>query len=705
MRYTLTPVMLAPLAAPALALDAPDTIVVTANRTPQPLSRVGQTISIVDSAEIARRQTANVADILRTLPGVAIARNGGIGTTASVFIRGADSDQTVTLIDGVKLNDPASPGGGFNFGNLLVGNIDRIEVLRGSQSVLWGSQAIGGVINMITRQPTDALALNARGEYGYRDTGQLVANVSGRAGPLSASAGAGYFRTQGISAFSEAASAGAGYFRTQGISAFSEAASAGAGYFRTQGISAFSEAASAGAGYFRTQGISAFSEAASAGAGYFRTQGISAFSEARGGTERDGYENYGANANFNLALSDSISIDARGWLSRGDVGSDGCPPPNFALADTLDTSTTREIVAYPGINAAFLDGRFRNRLGFAYTDTRRRNFDRDIETFASVGRNERFEYQGVFDISDGWQATAWLERETPRFRTTSGGAPTIGRPRLDSIYGQLVAPPLNGLTLTGGLRHDEHDRFGGATTFGGSGVYTLAATGTTLRASYAEGFKAPSLFQLQSDFGNQQLRPERSRGWDAGVAQSALDDTLDASITYFKRNTSDLIVFVSCPQPPAGICIDRPFGTYDNVAAARAEGVEIALGLRPVEALRVQANYTYTDATNRSPGNASFGKQLLRRPQDSVSALIDYRWPFGLETGATLTHVGRTFDNAANTTRLEGYVLADLRAAFPIGRGIEIYGRIENLFNERYETVLLYGQPGRAGYAGVRMRL
>ncbi|MBB6226266.1 vitamin B12 transporter [Polymorphobacter multimanifer] len=629
MRYTLTFVLLATLAAPALALDAPDTIVVTANRTPQPLSRVGQTISIVDSAEIARRQTANVADILRTLPGVAIARNGGIGTTASVFIRGADSDQTVTLIDGVKLNDPASPGGGFNFGNLLVGNIDRIEVLRGSQSVLWGSQAIGGVINMITRQPTDALALNARGEYGYRDTGQLVANVSGRAGPLSASAGAGYFRTQGISAFSE----------------------------------------------------------------------------ARGGTERDGYENYGANANFNLALSDSISIDARGWLSRGDVGSDGFPPPNFAFADTLDTSTTREIVAYTGINAAFLDGRFRNRLGFAYTDTRRRNFDRDIETFASVGRNERFEYQGVFDISDGWQATAGLERETSRFRTTSGGAPTIGRARLDSIYGQLVATPLNGLTLTGGLRHDEHDRFGGATTFGGSGVYTLAATGTTLRASYAEGFKAPSLFQLQSDFGNQQLRPERSRGWDAGVAQSALDDTLDASITYFKRNTSDLIVFVSCPQPPAGICIDRPFGTYDNVAAARAEGVEIALGLRPVEALRVQANYTYTDATNRSPGNASFGKQLLRRPQDSVSALIDYRWPFGLETGATLTHVGRTFDNAANTTRLEGYVLADLRAAFPIGRGIEIYGRIENLFNERYETVLLYGQPGRAGYAGVRMRL
>ena len=317
-------------AVPAFADEAAETIVVTANRSPQPLARVGQSITVVDGAEIKRRQTATVADILRTVPGVAVARNGGVGTSTSVFIRGADSDQTVSLIDGVKLNDPSSPGGGFNFGNLLVGNIERIEVLRGSQSVLWGSQAIGGVINMITRQPTEDLAVNARGEYGFRNTAQLVGNVSGKAGPLSASAGAGYFRTDGISAFSE----------------------------------------------------------------------------ARGGKERDGYENFGANANLNLALSDAISIDARGWYSDGEVGIDGFAPPSFAFGDTPETSKTREIVAYTGVNAAFFDGRFRNRLGFALTDTKRSNDDRGSETFAAAGRNERFEYQGVFAIADGWQVTA-----------------------------------------------------------------------------------------------------------------------------------------------------------------------------------------------------------------------------------------------------------------------------------------------------------
>ncbi|MFN3820531.1 TonB-dependent receptor plug domain-containing protein [Blastomonas sp.] len=607
-------------------------VVVTANRTAQPVERVGQSITVVDAEEIERRQTQTVADILRTVPGVSIIRNGGIGSTTSVFIRGAESDQTAALIDGIKLNDPSSPGGGFNFGHLLTGNIERIEVLRGPSSVLWGSQAIGGVINMITRQPTEDLAVNLRGEYGYRDTGQLVGNISGKAGPLSASAGAGYFRTDGISAFSE----------------------------------------------------------------------------ARGGTEKDGYENYGANGNVNLALSDTISIDARGWYSEGRVNIDGFPAPTFAFGDVNEESRTREIVGYTGINAALFDGRFRNRLGYAYTDTRRRSIALDgpaTETFVGHGRNERIEYQGIFDITEGWQLTGGLERETSRFSSSSyGAAPSLGRARIDSVYGQIVASPVSGLTLTGGVRHDDHNRFGGATTFGANGVYAIGQTGTIVRASYAEGFKAPSLFQLQSDFGNQQLQPERSKGWDAGVTQNLVEGRLQASATYFRRNSSDLIIFVSCVAPLTGICANRPSGTYDNVSRARAEGVEIGLTMQPVDTLRLQANYTYTDATNRSPGNVNFGRQLVRRPQHSVTALIDYQWGFGLETGVTLTHVGANFDNANNSRKVEGYVLADLRASFPLTDRIDIYGRVENVFDEQYETVFRYGSPGRAGYAGVRLR-
>jgi vitamin B12 transporter len=183
------------------ASQSGDTIVVTAGRTAQPLSEVGQAITVFDSATIATRQAVTPLDLLRQTPGVTIAANGGIGHQASVFIRGADSDQTVALIDGVKITDPSSPGNSFDFSTLLVDNIDRIEVLRGTASVLWGSQAIGGVVNMITRQPTDRLAFTAHVEGGSFGTAQAVANVSDKVGPLSFSVGGGYFRTDGISAF------------------------------------------------------------------------------------------------------------------------------------------------------------------------------------------------------------------------------------------------------------------------------------------------------------------------------------------------------------------------------------------------------------------------------------------------------------------------------------------------------------------------
>ncbi len=619
------------LALAAAAAHAEDTVVVTATRTEQPLSEVGQTISIIDAEAIRCRQSDTVVDLLRNVPGVTFARNGGIGTSTSIFIRGAESDQTVALIDGVKLNDPASPGGGFNFGNLLVGNIARIEVLRGSQSVLWGSQAIGGVVNVTTAEPTDTLAASARAEYGWRSTRALVGNVSQKVGPV----------------------------------------------------------------------------AASLGAGEFRTDGISAFSEDRGGRERDGYRNFGAHAKLNVALSDAVSVDLRGWYSNGKVGFDGYPAPAFTLADTNEYARTREVVGYSALNVALLDGRFHNRIATAYTDTKRRNFDPDgfvFETFDANGRNRRFEYQGVLDVTEAVHATFGAESERSRFISSSfGGPPVRGAARISSGYAELVAKPLAGLTTTVGVRHDHHDEFGGRTTTGASAAWTPNAGLTVVRASYSEGFKAPTLYQLQSEYGNERLRPESARGWDAGLTQRLLRGKLEVGATVFQRRTHDLINFISCFEPLTGICTDRPFGTYDNVARARAEGVELTAVLKPVEALLVQANYTHVNAENRSAGSATFGKELVRRPNDTASALVDYRWPVGLETGATLTHVGASFDDATNTRRVDGYDVVDLRVAYPLTRSVELQGRIENLLDERYETVFRYGMPGRAAYVSVRL--
>ena len=603
-----------------------DTIIVSANRALQATPEVAQSVTVITLDDIVTRQSVAVTDLLRLVPGVTISSNGGLGTTTSVNIRGADSDQTVALIDGVKINDPSSPGGGFNFGNLLTGNIERIEVVRGSQSVLWGSQAIGGVVNIVTRAPTEDLAVNAAAEYGWRDTARVVGNISGKFGPVSASIGAGYLRTDGFSTFNE----------------------------------------------------------------------------TRGATERDGYRNFGANAKFNIVVSDAVSVDLRGWFSDGKTGIDGFAPPFFSFGDTPEFARTKELVGYAGLNAALLDGRFRNRFAYTLTDTRRRNIDltggTEFETFNARGRNERLEYQGILALVDAVSATFGAETEKSSFRTSSFGSPfALADVRINSFYGQLTAKPVTGLTLSAGVRHDDHETFGGKTTVSAGAVYTPNQGATTLRASYGEGFKAPSLFQLLSEYGNTLLNPETSRSWDAGITQKLLDGKIEVGATWFHRDTRNLINFVGCGAQ-TGICTNRPFGTYDNVAKARAQGLEFALTLRPVDALRVQANYGYVEAINDATG-----RDLARRPRHSVNTSVDYDWAFGLKTGATITHVSASFDNASNTRKLAGYILVDLRAAFPLTRMIELYGRVENLFNAQYETSFRYGTPRRAAYAGVRL--
>src|SRR5207237_324964 len=144
-------------------------------------------------------------------------------------------------------------------------------------------------------------------------------------------------------------------------------------------------------------------------------------------------------------------------------------------------------------------------------------------------------------------------------------------------------------------------------------------------------------------------------------------------------------------------------GTYDNIARTRAQGVEATLLLRPVEALTFSASYTYLEAKNRSAGTANFRRDLPRRPGNNVSVNADYRWPFGLTTGATITAVGDSFDNASNARRLDGYVVTDLRASFPVMAHVEVYGRIENAFDAKYQTIYQYGQPGRGAFGGVRL--
>ncbi len=621
----------------AHADQIPQTVIVS-TRAITPAIESPASITVLDKVAIDRAQDIGIADLLLRTPGVTLSRTGGYGSATSLRIRGAETDHTVVVIDGVRLNDPASTGGGYNFGNLLVGDTARIEVMRGPQSILWGSQAIGGVVNIVSAAPEKALEGSFDIEGGSRETINARAALGGITGPVS----------------------------------------------------------------WRV------------GAQSFTTIGVSALTPEFGGGERDGYTNRNVNGRLEIALADGLSADFRGYYAHTDVDTDGW------AGDSAEYAVSHEFVGYAGLNIVLLDGRFHNRLGYGHTNISREQADPAREratTFDSSGTNERLEYHGSFTLAEGWNLLFGVENERSRFRSVAPSAsltiplpePQRGKAEITSFYGQASLQPVANLTLTGGIRHDDHNRFGGKTLFSAGAIWALP-TGTVLRASYGEGFKAPSLYQLFSEYGNMGLAPEQAEGWEAGVEQRFADGKVLLGATWFERTTKDQIIYASCmPGTTDQLCTPpgttRPrWGYYANAARTKAHGIELSGTAELLDGLLIEGNYTWNMAEDRSPGADIFGNWLQRRPRHTANGSISYAWPFGLTTGAAIRRSGPSYEDAANNQRLDGYTLVDLRAEYTLAPQLRLFARAENLFNKDYMTVYRYGTLGRSIHAGVRGR-
>lgn len=633
-------------AAPAFAQDGAvlatatvGELVVTANRSPQAAERVGQSVTVLDAAEIKESQAVIASDLLSRTPGVSYSRNGGVGGATSLRIRGAETDQSVVVIDGVKLNDPASTGGGYNFTNLLIGDIDRIEVLRGAQSTLWGSQAIGGVIAVTTASPKRPLEGDLQIEGGSFGTLYGRGAVGGTSEHLDWRVGASRYQTDGVSA-------------------------------------------------------------------YVR------------GTEDDGYENTGVNGRAVVKLSGALSVDLRAVYSDSKNDFDGFPAPAFVFADSPEYGRTKEFVGYAGVNLDLLDGALKNRVAYGFTRTDRDQFNPNQpvtqKTFDALGENKRWEYQGVWQVAPAWVATFGAETEDQSMRSASPSqfdpnpTPIRGKAKLDSFYAQIQGQVVDGLTVTGGVRQDSHDTFGDHTLGQLAAAWALNSDNTILRASWGQGFKAPSLYQLFSQYGNTGLDPEEADGWDAGIEQHLVDGRIVVSATYFERETENQIDFFSCFGNPNASPLCRVNGAprdgfYYNVGQAKAHGVELE-GTADLGPFDIEANYTFSRAENDTPGSVNRGKLLTRRPEHTANLTFSYDWTSGFQAAAAIRYVGDSFDNVGNTYVLQSYTLLDLRASYPVTDQIEVYGRIENAFDDNYETTRNYGYVGRGVYAGARAR-
>ncbi len=586
-------------AAPALARDAAQeradaqTILVTGSRLN--LAESGQSISVMGAGELDAVQAPDLTRALERLPGVSISRDGGLGATTGVRVRGAESAQLLVLIDGVRVADHASPGGAYDLGNLLAGPLAKLELLRGSNSVVWGSQAIGGVLALTTRETGGG---EASAEYGAYDTVTLNGSA----------------------------------------------------------------------------GLVRDAHAISFNAGYVRSDSFSAQSA---GTEADGFRQWQLSGKARLRLGEGLTLRASARHADSRLGIDLSGP------DSPDVQFARETGARAGLAYESDDLSLDAGVSLA-------NIARDYETgfgpSSFKGRSRRIDIKGRWRLPaslalDFGADSDWTEAESS-FDPKQKGRLSSGHALL-GYYGA-------GLTLAAGARLDSHDRFGSHWTFGANGSVALGGD-VRLRASYGEGFKAPTLYQLYGSFvGTPGLRPEESKSYDAGIELGDRNASLHLAATLFRRDSRNLIDF------------DPNLFIYGNIARARAEGVELEAGGAITPKLRGWASYTHVKSRD-----LVLNRDLARRPRNLLSLGADWRTPLsGLELGADLRVSARAveYDFPGNVLGLDGYTVLTLRATLPVTGQIEIFGRIENVTDEHYETSKGFNTPRRSAYVGARAR-
>lgn len=596
-------------------------ITVVASGSRQRVDQTGQSIAVIGTQEIERIGGADITRVLDRVPGVTTTRNGGLGGFTGIRVRGAEADQLLVLVDGVRVADTAAPAGGFDFGNLLPGNVGKMELLRGSNSVVWGSRAIGGVL-AITSRAIDGVEASA--EYGANDS-------------IYATAAAGVVTDR-----------------------------------FTGGLAA---------GYLSSDGIS--------------TAAI--------GTEPDGFRQWQVTGRARYEIADGFALVANGRFADGRLDIDGFSPPDYMVfSDTAEYQDTREWSGRAG--AEYTSESLDLVAGYTIADVRRELFDPGISPdsyFTTKGREERLELRGRYRFDGGIAVDFGADNEWSRFETAPFGS--SGKAELASGHA-LLGWYTDNVTLAAGVRLNDHSDFGSEWTFGANGSVGLGGD-WRVRASYGEGFKAPTLYQLLSDYGNDVLVPETSRSYDIGIEKGDRNAGLHFALTAFRRDSRNLIDFVSCFEVTTGICEDRPFGTYDNVGKARAQGFEVELGARMTERFSGQLAYAYIESENRTAGSFNEGNDLARRPRHAITVSADWITPLAdLALGGDIRMVGDSYDDASNTTSLDGYALLTVRASLPVTERIELFGRIENLGNADYQTAAGYGTPGRSGYIGARAR-
>ncbi len=626
---------LALLVSPAFAGETQslDPVLVTASKIETKLDRVSSSYTLITSDEIERKNPQTVADLLRETTGVQVVRTGPPGGATTLFIRGLDGKNTLVILDGVIINDAMDPGRAFDWNTLDPTSIERIEIVRGPQTVAWGTNAAAAVIQIFTK----------RGKGPFQ--GQV--NVEG-------------------------------------------------GAYRTQKFGA------------RANGKTESGFAYSVGASMFSVEGPSSADEALGNTEKDGERTatLSTAVSKDFTESDALELTSRYQQAAIDLDESGGAPssssgddPNYTLKKTqwdsglkfrhrFSKSATLEVLG------AFSKNVHSTRDGLD-------NYDSSIQrTFYNSSRNT-FGLQQSFGLAEFGTVLVGAQSETERGIAEEtgffGGADTTTRARVSTVGAFVQTHGDFGLVFTDlGGRVDRNDRYGSSTTYRAGMGFGEFPTGTIVKGTLGTAFLAPSLYQFANPtYGNPNLKPERSFGWDAGFEQRLLGGgdrgaRLKLGSTYYENRVREKLS--SDPTTFKSI----------NLGRVNTKGIETFFTAAsefnsPVLSF-AEAKLEHHYAIAKDP---STGKDLARRPRHKWSLDVGTTWFAKLEVGVTTLFVGERYDLTSSTKFTEPYTTFDFRAAYRLKDDLRLTLRCENAFDERYQEAVGYGTMGRAIYAGL----
>ena len=584
--------------------DDDEKIVVVSSRVPIPLREVATSVSIITEEDLIDRGYANLADALKVQPSIHVDNNGGIGSPTSLRIRGEEGFRTLVRIDGVDISDPTGTQVLPQLGQLMSSNIDRVEILRGPQGLVYGADA-GGVINISSGYAEEGLNGQVSIETGRYSTDNLVADL--------------------------------GY--------------ADDGYDFYIAVSDYS-----------TTGFNSL---------------ISDTSQ-----DTDGYDNTTIHARLGVSLSDDIRFNLVARDTDGEGEYDNCFRSDFSSTnDCLSTVDQQNLRASLDIDTT--SGV--HQIAYIQTDISRDFLTEGASTFLSEGEVERFEYLGNTIISETQNLVYGIDWEEESITTSQQSRNQTG------YYLEYQSEVSTNLFITAGLRFDDTDDVGNHTSYRTSAAYVIPTDvgEFKLRAAYGTGFRAPSLFEVNYNASpsafppasETQLTEEVSQGFEIGLGLTSNDGS-SYEIIYFDQEVEDAIFF-----DLAGFS-----GYLQDEGTSFSEGVELIATIRLTDSLGVDANYTYNETEDTG------GERRIRRPQNVANIGVFFQY----ENLRFSTYL-RSFDGIIDGGRqLDGYELFDFSVRYQATTEIELFARIENVFNKEYQDIATFNTPGSSAYAGFR---